>query len=87
MAVVMHLYNETGSTTLSAAVTLISVISRMISGMLLPAISDRLKLLNLLLFSQLSVAIFIAIYIVVWVCYYLYFKKLANQMNEELKKI
>ncbi|WP_338206104.1 DUF3021 family protein [Parageobacillus thermoglucosidasius] len=55
--------------------------------MLLPAISDRLKLSNLLLFSQLSVAIFIAIYIVVWVCYYLYFKKLANQMNEELKKI
>lgn len=35
----------------------------------------------------LSVAIFIAIYIVVWVCYYLHFEKLANQMNEELKKI
>ncbi|MBY6278546.1 hypothetical protein, partial [Symbiobacterium thermophilum] len=54
MAVVMHLYNETGSTTLSATVTLISVISRMISGVLLPAISDRFKLSNLLIFSQLT---------------------------------
>lgn len=53
MAVVMHLYNETGSTTLSATVTLISVVSRMISGILLPAISDRFKLSNLLISSQL----------------------------------
>ncbi|OAT73115.1 MULTISPECIES: DUF3021 domain-containing protein [Parageobacillus] len=35
----------------------------------------------------ISVAIFIAIYIVIWVCHYLYFKKLANKMNEGLKKM
>jgi hypothetical protein len=35
----------------------------------------------------ISVAIFIAIYIVIWICIYLYIKKLANQMNEDLKKM
>jgi NhaP-type Na+/H+ or K+/H+ antiporter len=35
----------------------------------------------------ISAAIFIVIYIVMWVCNYLYFKNLAKQMNEGLKKI
>jgi hypothetical protein len=35
----------------------------------------------------ISAAIFIAVYIVIWICIYLYFKNLANQMNEDLKKI
>ncbi|WP_264740434.1 MFS transporter [Cytobacillus firmus] len=54
MAVVLHLYNETGSTALSAAVTLVSVISRMISNILLPSISDRFQPVNLLKCSQIS---------------------------------
>ncbi|WP_342025892.1 MFS transporter [Cytobacillus pseudoceanisediminis] len=60
MAVVLHLYNETGSTALSAAVTLISVISRMISNILLPSISDRFQPVNLLKFSQISQIVLIA---------------------------
>lgn len=35
----------------------------------------------------ISAAIFIVVYLVIWGCYYLYFKNLANQMNEDLKKI
>lgn len=35
----------------------------------------------------ISAAIFIAIYIVIWVSYYLYYKNLAKRMNEDLKKI
>lgn len=53
MVVVLLLYNETGSTTLSASVTLVSVMSRMLSGLLLPSVSDQFKLPNLLKFSQL----------------------------------
>ncbi len=60
MAVVLHLYNETGSTALSAAVTLISVISRMISNILIPSISDRFQPVNLLKFSQISQIVLIA---------------------------
>ncbi|WP_260631166.1 MFS transporter [Bacillus sp. S/N-304-OC-R1] len=52
MVIVLHLYNETGSTALSATVTFISVISRMISGIFLPSISDRFRLNTLLIFSQ-----------------------------------
>ncbi|WP_313800793.1 MFS transporter [Cytobacillus sp.] len=54
MVVVLHLYNETGSTALSAAVTLVSVIARMGSGLILPAVSDRFQLTQLLKFAQLS---------------------------------
>ena len=54
MAVVLHLYNETGSTTFSAAVTLVSVISHMLSGLFLPLMTDRFPLLPLLRFSQLA---------------------------------
>ncbi|WP_342670178.1 MFS transporter [Bacillus marinisedimentorum] len=53
MAVVLHLFNETGSTALSAAVTLVSVISRMVSHVVLPSISDRYKLRDILKLSQL----------------------------------
>jgi MFS family permease len=60
MVVVMNLYNETGSTTLSATVTLISVISRMVSGMVLPIISDRFKLPYLLMFSQMAQLFFLS---------------------------
>ncbi|WP_370543777.1 DUF3021 domain-containing protein [Geobacillus sp. 47C-IIb] len=35
----------------------------------------------------ISAAIFIVVYLVIWGCYYLYFKNLANQMNEDLEKI
>ncbi|MEI5907401.1 MFS transporter [Bacillus spongiae] len=52
MSVVLFLYHATGSTTLSAGVTLISVISRMASSTLLPTFSDRYQLRSLLLFSQ-----------------------------------
>jgi MFS family permease len=54
MVVVMYLYNETGSTTLSTTATLISIASRMVSGMVLPTISDRFKLPTLLMLSQLT---------------------------------
>jgi MFS family permease len=60
MAVVMYLYNETGSTTLSTTATLISISSRMLSGMFLPAISDRFKLPSLLMLSQLTQLIFLS---------------------------
>ncbi|MFD1739177.1 MFS transporter [Bacillus salitolerans] len=52
MVVVLHLYNKSGSTTIAATVTLISIIFRMISHIMLPMISDRFKLPKLLLFSQ-----------------------------------
>lgn len=52
MIVVMHLYNETASTTLSALVTLISVSSRMVSGLVLTSFSDRFQLIYMLRFSQ-----------------------------------
>ncbi|MCP3773645.1 hypothetical protein NLX71_10015 [Paenibacillus sp. MZ04-78.2] len=52
MVVVMHLYTQTGSTALSAAVTLISAISRMVSGVILPSFADRFRLPVLLIFSQ-----------------------------------
>ncbi|NEN87149.1 MFS transporter [Paenibacillus elgii] len=52
MVVVMHLYAQTGSTALSAAVTLISAISRMVSGVVLPSFADRFRLPALLIFSQ-----------------------------------
>ncbi|MEH7523025.1 MFS transporter [Bacillus sp. JJ1503] len=54
MVVVLHLYNETGSTTISAMVTLISVLSRMVSGVFLPSVSDRFQLNQLLIFSQIA---------------------------------
>ncbi|MBA2876184.1 MFS family permease [Anoxybacillus caldiproteolyticus] len=60
MAVVMYLYNETGSTTLSTTATLISIASRMVSGMFLPAISDRFKLSTLLMLSQLTQLVFLS---------------------------
>jgi hypothetical protein len=44
MVVVMHLYDETRSTALAATVPLISVMSRMISTIVLPALSERFKL-------------------------------------------
>ncbi|SCW57318.1 Predicted arabinose efflux permease, MFS family [Paenibacillus tianmuensis] len=52
MVVVMHLYTQTGSTALSAAVTLISAISRMVSGVVLPSFADRFRLPILLILSQ-----------------------------------
>lgn len=52
MVVVMHLYAQSGSTALSAAVTLISAISRIVSGVVLPSFADRLRLPVLLIFSQ-----------------------------------
>jgi MFS family permease len=58
MVVVMYLYNETGSTTLSTTATLISIASRMVSGMVLPTISDRFKLPTLLMLSQLTQLVF-----------------------------
>lgn len=60
MVVVMHLYNETDSTTLSAAVTFISIISRMVSGIVLSSVSDRFKLPALLMFSQLAQLVFLS---------------------------
>lgn len=54
MVVIMHLYNETGSTTLSAAVTLVSIFARMTSGFLLPSISDRFALHKILMMSQFA---------------------------------
>ncbi|MFE8697616.1 MFS transporter [Cytobacillus sp. FJAT-53684] len=60
MVVVLHLYNETGSTTLSAAVTLVSVIARMGSGIVLPVVSDRWKLTYLLIFAQVTQLLLLA---------------------------
>jgi MFS family permease len=60
MVVVMYLYNETGSTTLSTTATLISIASRMVSGMVLPTISDRFKLPTLLMLSQLIQLVFLS---------------------------
>jgi MFS family permease len=60
MVVVMYLYYETGSTTLSTTATLISIASRMVSGMVLPTISDRFKLPSLLMLSQLTQLVFLS---------------------------
>jgi MFS family permease len=54
MGVVLYLYTETSSTTLSASVSLVSMLSRMFSGLLLPAVSDRLELPKLLRFAQIT---------------------------------
>ncbi|WP_134701060.1 MFS transporter [Ammoniphilus sp. YIM 78166] len=53
MVVVLHLFDKTGSTTLAATVTLVSLVSRMISTILLPTISDKMKPPILLMYSQL----------------------------------
>ncbi|MFS1512288.1 MFS transporter [Chengkuizengella sp. SCS-71B] len=54
MTVVMYLYNETGSTALSAAVTLTSVTTHMFSSIYLPAISDKYKSTTILKVSQIT---------------------------------
>ncbi|MGG1815057.1 MFS transporter, partial [Cytobacillus firmus] len=54
MVVVLHLFDKTGSTTLAATVTLVSVVSRMISTIVLPTISDKFKPPKLLMYSQMS---------------------------------
>ncbi|WP_156478356.1 MFS transporter, partial [Cytobacillus firmus] len=54
MVVVLHLFDKTGSTTLAATVTLVSVVSRMISTIFLPIISDKFKPPKLLMYSQMS---------------------------------
>jgi MFS family permease len=59
MSVVLFLYNATGSTALSAGVTLISVISRMASSAILPTYSGRFQLRSLLLFSQVLQLLFL----------------------------
>jgi MFS family permease len=59
MALVMYLYNETGSTAMSTAAPLISIASRMVSGIVLPTISDRFKLPALLMLTQLLQLVFI----------------------------
>ncbi len=61
MAVVLYLYDETDSTAVAAIVTLVSVVSRMISNLFLPAISDRFKLSYLLMVSQFSQLVFLII--------------------------
>ncbi|WP_057765073.1 MFS transporter [Cytobacillus praedii] len=66
MIVVLHLFNETGSTALSAAVTLVSVIARMGSGLILPAISDRFLLTHLLRFAQMSQLLLLVIIFVLF---------------------
>ncbi|WP_027409410.1 MFS transporter [Anoxybacteroides tepidamans] len=63
MVIVMHLYNETGSTTLSAAATTISMIARIASSTLLPTISDRFKPTKLLMLAQWAQLGFLAILI------------------------
>lgn len=60
MVVVLHLYNESDSTALSAAVTLVSFIARMGSGLILPAVSDRYKPTQLLMFAQISQLLLLA---------------------------
>ncbi|KOP82679.1 MFS transporter [Bacillus sp. FJAT-21945] len=60
MVVVLHLYNESDSTALSAAVTLVSFIARMGSGLILPAVSDRYKPTHLLMFAQISQLLLLA---------------------------
>lgn len=54
MVVVLHLFDKTGSTTLAATVTLVSVVSRMISTIFLPTIADKFKPPKLLKYSQIS---------------------------------
>ncbi|NDI34297.1 MFS transporter [Chengkuizengella sediminis] len=71
MTVVMYLYNETGSTTLSAAVTLTSVTTHMFSSIYLPSISDKYKSTTILKFSQIT-----QIFILVGL-YSLFFQKLS----------
>lgn len=66
MVVVLHLYNETGSTALSAAVTVVSVIARMVSGIILPAVSDRFQLTYLLKFAQMSQLLLLACLVIVF---------------------
>ncbi|NBI30416.1 MFS transporter [Chengkuizengella marina] len=71
MTVVMYLYNETGSTTLSAAVTLTSITAHMFSSIYLPLISDKYKSTTILKVSQLA-----QIFILVGL-YSLFFQKLS----------
>nr|WP_246188315.1 MFS transporter [Metabacillus lacus] len=61
MVVVLHLYEMTGSTTLAATVTLVSVVSRIISTIFLPAISDKFKPSKLLMYSQMSQLILLCV--------------------------
>jgi len=63
MAVVMFLYNQTGSTTLATTVTLLNIASRMISGIVLPTMSDRFSLTTLLKISQVIQLIFLLLLI------------------------
>lgn len=63
MAVVMYLYNQTGSTTLATTVTLINIASRMVSGIVLPTISDRFPLPILLKISQIIQLVFLSVLI------------------------
>jgi MFS family permease len=65
MVIVLHLYHQTGSTGLSATVTLVSMLSRMLSGMALPAVSDRFRPLALLLSSQVFQLIVLSVLVVV----------------------
>lgn len=66
MSVVLYLYNATGSTALSAGVTLISVISRMASSVILPTFSDRFHLRSLLLVSQAIQLFFLSLLFVLF---------------------
>lgn len=74
MVVVLHLYNGTGSTTLAAGVTLVSVVSRMISTIYLPTISDKLSLAKLLMASQSGQLVLLIVLFV------LFFQELSSAM-------
>lgn len=74
MVVVLHLYNGTGSTTLAAGVTLVSVVSRMISTIYLPTISDKLSLPKLLMASQSGQLVLLIVLFV------LFFQELSSAM-------
>ncbi|RTR36188.1 MFS transporter [Robertmurraya yapensis] len=59
MVVVLHLYDETQSTTLAALVTLVSLFSRMMSSLTLPLLSDKFKPTHILMTSQMTQFVFL----------------------------
>ncbi|TKC15324.1 MFS transporter [Robertmurraya kyonggiensis] len=61
MVVVLHLYDETGSTTLAALVTLVSIFFRMMSSLTLPILSEKFKPTHILRFSQITQLVFLTI--------------------------
>lgn len=66
MIVVLHLYEETNSTTLAALVSLVSIFFRMMSSLTLLILSDKFKPTYILRFSQITQLVFLTILLILF---------------------